>query len=70
MASVHTYPIAFAMSLEQGKWCSQLYCSVCVAGKKTKERKEEREGAPVTWIKLFDDSHSSFSKLPPSEKKI
>ena len=27
---------------------------VCVAGKKTKERKEEREGAPVTWIKLFD----------------
>ena len=42
---------------------------VCVAGKKTKERKEEREGAPVTWIKLFDDSQSFFSELPSSEKK-
>lgn len=42
---------------------------VCVAGKKTKEKKEEREGAPVTWIKLLD-GHSFFSKLPSSEKKI
>lgn len=41
---------------------------VCVAGKKTKEREEEREGAPETWIKLLDGC-SFFSILPSSEKK-
>ena len=41
---------------------------VCVAGKKTKEREEERDGAPETWIKLLDGC-SFFSILPSSEKK-
>lgn len=56
------------MPLEQGKH-APAYSSVWQV-RKLRSEKKEREGAPVTWIKLFDDSHSSFSKLPPSEKNL
>ena len=43
---------------------------VCVVGGKAVERKEGRQGAPVTWIKLLDYNNSFFSKSLSSEKII
>lgn len=60
LAAVHTYPIAFMMSLEQGKWCSWLHSSMCVVGGKIEKRRERRQGAPLTWIKLLDYKNSVF----------
>ena len=68
LATVHTYPIALVMSLEQRKmmFITTFQC-VCVAVGKL--RKEGREGAPVTWIKLLDYSHSFFSESPSEKEK-